>query len=144
MATALAEIVHGSCVCMMHTQTAILFRGKSGAGKSDLTLRMIHLGAELVADDQVVITKKAKAAIASPPPKLQGLLEVRGVGIVKLPFLKSAPLALVVDLVERNKIERLPEHRSVKLAGIEIPCVALHAFDASAPEKVMSAFQVLA
>ena len=45
-------------------------------------------------------------------------MEVRGLGIVNLDPIVSAPLALVADLVTRDAIERLPEPDWYRLAGI--------------------------
>ncbi|MGA9014408.1 MAG: phosphotransferase, partial [Acetobacteraceae bacterium] len=72
----------------------MLLIGPPGVGKSDLLLRLLARGFDLVADDRVDIDE----GIARPPPGLAGLLEVRGLGIVRLPHAAEARLALVVDL----------------------------------------------
>ena len=95
--------VHATCVEWLGR--GVLIRGKPGAGKSDLALRLVDAGAVLVADDQVVL----KNGVASAPARLQGLLEVRGFGIVKLPFVEKTAIALTVDLCAPDEIERLPE-----------------------------------
>src|SRR5436190_12146788 len=87
---------------------AVLLRGPSGAGKSDLALRLIEAGARLVADDQTHLVRKGGTLMATPPAALAGLIEVRGVGIVKLGrnrLLARAPLALLVDLVAPGQVE---------------------------------------
>jgi HPr kinase/phosphorylase len=88
--------VHASCAAYPgpNGDDAILLIGPSGAGKSDLLLRLIHAGWALVADDQVNIDR----GVASAPDALAGVLEVRGLGLFRLPFLRSAPLRLVVQL----------------------------------------------
>jgi len=63
----------------------VLLRGPSGSGKSDLALRLIDDGARLIADDQTHLAKKGHALIATPPPAIAGMIEVRGIGVVKLP-----------------------------------------------------------
>ena len=88
--------LHGSCVS--RDGDAILVVGPPGCGKSDLVLRLLSRGFELVADDQVDVAD----GVASCPAALAGLLEVRGLGIVRLPYRTRARLALVVELDGRG------------------------------------------
>lgn len=118
---------------------AALLRGASGVGKSDLALRLIETGGRLIADDQTHLSRQGRRLIATPPPSLAGLIEVRGVGIVKLArsrVLARAPLALLVDLVPSTKVERLPEPVHETLLGISLKVFALAPFEASAPVKL--------
>src|SRR5438046_8865508 len=78
---------------------AVLLRGTSGAGKSDLALRLIDAGARLVADDQSELRRQGERILVRAPATIGGLIEVRGVGIVRLHPLAAAPRALTVDLV---------------------------------------------
>lgn len=118
--------------CVEWFGLGVLIRGKSGAGKSDLALRLIDAGAALVADDQVLLEN----GIASAPARLQGLLEVRGFGIVKLPFAETTAIALTVDLCSADEIERLPD----RFDGI----MRLDPFCASAVAKIKLALQTIA
>ena len=112
-------LVHATCVALRphgkpsaRAWRAVLLRGPSGAGKSDLALRLIEAGGRLVADDQTRLARHGRGLVATAPTTLAGLIEVRGVGIVKLArgqLLARAPLALLVDLVTPDRIERLPE-----------------------------------
>ncbi len=139
-------LVHATCVALRPPRTtyiegwrAVLLRGPSGAGKSDLALRLIEAGGRLVADDQTQIARYGKALIASAPAALAGLMEVRGVGIVKLSvhqLLSRAPLSLLVDLVVPDRIERLPEAAEEMLLGVGLPVLALAPFEASAAAKL--------
>lgn len=115
---------------------AVLIRGPSGGGKSDLALRLIDAGAMLVADDQSAISNDGGRLFVSVPETIAGLLEVRGLGIVRVPHRARAPLALVVDLVHATDVERLPEPSSAQLLGVMVPRVALAPFEASTPAKV--------
>lgn len=118
---------------------AVLLRGTSGAGKSDLALRLIERGGRLVADDQTHLARQGRRLIATPPPSLAGLIEARGVGIVKLArsqVLVRAPLALLIDLVPSTKVERLPDPTSEVLLGITLNVIALAPFEASTPIKL--------
>lgn len=121
--------LHGSCVA--RDGAAVLLLGPPGSGKSDLVLRLMARGWFLVADDQVVVDGVAVGA----PPALRGMLSIRGLGIFKgLAVAEGARLALVVDLVTRDAVPRLPVPGNWAPAGV--PRVALHGFDAAAPEKV--------
>ena len=118
---------------------ALLLRGPSGAGKSDLALRLIDAGGRLVADDQTRIELHGAGLIATPPATLAGLMEVRGLGIVKLgrgQTLARAPLVLLVDLVAPDDVERLPDPQHETLLDIALPRLALAPFQASAVAKL--------
>ncbi|MDB5711016.1 MAG: HPr kinase [Sphingomonas bacterium] len=112
----------------------VMITGPSGAGKSDLALRLIDRGAILVSDDYTECTTQNGVVIASPPATIAGRIEVRGIGIVDMPHLPRADVMLVVTLGET--VERMPEAYPKRVAGIEIPAIALAAFEASAPIKV--------
>ena len=118
--------IHGTCVA--RDGAGVLILGPPGAGKSDLALRLLRRGFDLVADDQVDIA----AGRASPPATLAGLLEVRGLGIVKCPHVSGVNLKIVVALTETS--ERLPEPE--RHATLDLPLVRVNAGMASAPERV--------
>lgn len=127
--------IHASCVSI--NEVGVLLRGPSGSGKSDLTLRLIGNGAILVADDQVQLLDVAGSLMAKAPDKLAGKLEVRGCGIFSFPRLESVTVRLVVDLVPRIDVQRLPKPASCRLFGFELPHYQLHAFDSSCSLKVI-------
>lgn len=134
--------IHGTCVDWLGA--GILIVGPSGSGKSDLALRLIDAGAMLVADDQCVLSADEDLVFASPAPKLEGLLEVRGVGIIKMgdPIDRSG-IELVVELVEHAQVERLPPMRSAKLEGVALPLLKLYPREASAVLKIKAALVAL-
>ena len=118
---------------------AVLLCGPSGSGKSDLALRLIDSGAVLIADDRTDLSRSGDAVMASPPQALAGLLEIRGVGIVRLPYRSGIPVALIVDLTSETP-PRLPENDACRIIeGIDLPCLSLNPFEASAPAKVRAA-----
>ena len=132
--------VHGTSVSV--GGEGILLRGPSGAGKSDLALRLIDAGAKLVADDQTELHRAGDTLEMTAPTALAGLLEVRGVGIVRVPHVARAPLRLVVDLESETGIERLPEPRCCTIEGVALPLLALYPFAASAAAKLRLALKM--
>ena len=127
--------LHASCAARPGPDgyDAILLLGPPGAGKSDFLLRLIHEGFTLVADDQVVIWN----GIASAPEALAGLLEVRGLGIFRLPHLASAPLRLVIQLGVPAK--RLPQPETHPELGL--PLVTIDPSAPSAPAPAVLALE---
>ena len=109
----------------------MLLLGPPGSGKSDLSLRLIEHGFLLVADDRVDITD----GMASAPAALAGRLEVRGLGIVYLPYLRTSRLALAVDLADQP--DRLPTPRRHPTFGL--PLIGLRSEAASAAQRVVLA-----
>lgn len=109
----------------------VLLIGPAGSGKSDLALRLLGRGFRLVADDRVDIAD----GLASPPASLAGLLEVRGLGIVRLPYAVSVRLALVVELGPAAERLPMPEHHT----GLDLPLIRLDPASASAPDRIILA-----
>lgn len=122
----------------------VMLRGPSGSGKSDLALRLLDDGrgeVRLVADDYTEASARDGALWAATPVQIAGLIEARGVGILRLPddCLHLSPLRvrLCIDMTPGGDIERLPEPESVDLLpGIAVPRLCLDPFQASAPAKV--------
>ena len=147
--------IHATCVALGNK--GVLLRGKSGSGKSDLALRLISqpliwlkdsvgptvppstdpcLG-QLVGDDQIIVWKHTSRLMARPDPRLAGKLEVRGLGIVTVPFVSQISVALVVDLVSRNSVPRMPEaEQCCEINGVRLPLLVLSPFEASAVAKL--------
>ncbi|HEY0107438.1 MAG TPA: HPr kinase/phosphatase C-terminal domain-containing protein [Rhizomicrobium sp.] len=138
--------IHASCV-RWHGK-GILLLGRSGAGKSDLALRLIAGGAVLVADDRCDLSIARGTLQVRAPRTIAGKLEVRGLGIVALPHM-AARVALVVDL--SAPVERMPERRTyVPPAPLELRqsaqplLIALNAFETSAVAKIAASLGLLA
>jgi len=127
-------LVHATAVAICGR--AVLLRGASGSGKSDLALRLIDAGARLVADDQSLLWRDGDALLVRAPEAIAGLIEVRGVGIIKVAPLPLARLAMIADLVAPDCVERLPEPSSETIFGVAIPLIAIAPFEASAPVKL--------
>ena len=127
-----AVTIHATTVAIRGC--AVLLRGESGAGKSDLALRLIDRGAELVADDYTIIPRDGAQLAAGAPATIAGRMEVRGVGIVDWPYRVIAPVALSVVLGVEN--ERMPDARILTLVGIDVPEITIDPRWPSAPIKV--------
>lgn len=128
------EQVHATCISM--DGQGVLLRGPSGSGKSDLALRLIDLGGMLVADDRVNLVNEGGHVIASAPPEIARLLEVRGVGILRLTSLDDIAVRLIVDLVDPDDVPRLPTTAMAGLLGTEMRYLKLNAFESSTPVKI--------
>jgi hypothetical protein len=148
--------IYASCVRLSRAGRAlrapadagVLLLGDSGSGKSDVVLRLIAIGAQLVADDRTELVVERGRLLASPPDRLAGLLEIRGLGIVEMPHAPRARVALVVNLA--GMVKRLPQRRyyspPAPLAlplGARPPLINFSAFDASTPAKVVAAAAAL-
>jgi HPr kinase/phosphorylase len=113
-------ILHASAFA--YEGAGCLVLGEAGSGKSSLLAHALLLGAELIADDQVMLRADGGQLIASAPETLTGIIELYGLGIVSYPYLASHPLHLVVAL-EKGEAERLPEPQQVQYCGLELPFV---------------------
>jgi serine kinase of HPr protein (carbohydrate metabolism regulator) len=125
----LPDTVHGSAVRL--GPHGILIRGASGSGKSTLVLHLLagDAAAQLIADDRVILSVAGGRLLASAPEPLAGLLEVRGQGLIRRPFVSPASIDLVVDLRPPAECPRLPapeEERTVIL-GLALPRLILPA-----------------
>ena len=100
----------------------VLILGASGAGKSRLALALIDQGAELVADDQVVLMAQGGSLYARAPRAIAGMIEARGVGLLRLSHRRLAQIALVVDL-DRPRGARLPKPDTITIAGVTLICL---------------------
>jgi serine kinase of HPr protein (carbohydrate metabolism regulator) len=132
MPTLSSETLHASTIAI--DGRAVLIEGRSGSGKSDLALRLIDRGAKLVSDDYTLVLRQGTGLIARPPGTITGKMEVRGLGIVALPFVSDIPVALIVQL--DLEVLRMPERRLRQIAGIGVRQIALEPFQGSAPIKV--------
>lgn len=123
--------IHATAVAIANR--GVLLVGASGSGKSDLALRLIDRGATLIADDRVEVVVEEDRVWLSAPPQIAGLMEVRGVGLVRMPHV-PAPAALVVDLMLEP--ERLPQPMMREVEGMALPLIAVRPFEETAAIKI--------
>lgn len=126
--------IHGTCVDI--SGVGVLLRGPSGSGKSDLALRLIDEGAILVADDRVDLMVEGGVLTAAAPANLAGMIEVRGLGVMRVPAKPRTTITLIVDLVDWSAVERMPAPMRCRLLGVDTPLMRLCPQGASATAKL--------
>ncbi|MBX2855405.1 MAG: serine kinase [Rhodobacteraceae bacterium] len=112
---------------------AVLIIGPSGAGKSSLGLRLLALGGGLVADDQTQLSAFPNAETptqihATAPTSIAGLIEARGVGLLRVSPLPDARVCWVVELsleTDAPPMQRLPKKRLINIFGVDLPLLPL-------------------
>ena len=125
--------IHSTSVVI--DDNGVLILGDSGSGKSDLALRLIDNGATLISDDISICRKNSNNIYLYCPPEIRGLLEVREIGIITVPFVEKIKLRLVVNLKSNNN-ERFPKDSSFRILGIKIPIINIEGKNSSAVAKI--------
>ena len=127
---------HASCAVL--AGRAVLLRGRPGSGKSELLLRLIaEAGAGLLADDQVLLRRAGDRLIARAPAALDGVVEARGFGLLRLAPAGPAAVVLLADLTASP--ERLPDPAEATLLGFRLRRVEVDPRAASAVAKLQLA-----
>jgi hypothetical protein len=141
-----AAIVYGTCVAL--GDRAVILEGPPGSGKSDLALRFImqtpqEMSPALVSDDQVALVLDNARLIASPPETIAGKIEVRGLGILPMPYRAGVRLCLIAELCEPDRVSRMPPSppRARQIGGLTLPVMQIAPFEASAHLKLRLALQ---
>ena len=125
--------IHSTSVVI--DDNGVLILGDSGSGKSDLALRLIDSGATLISDDISICRKNSNNIYLYCPPEIKGLLEVREIGIITVPFVERIKLRLVVNLKSNNN-ERFPKDSFFRILGIKIPIINIEGKNSSAVAKI--------
>jgi len=113
-----ALTLHATTVAL--GDSGLLILGRSGAGKSGLALALMALGATLVADDRSIVTARGDSLVATCPPSIRGLIEARGLGLLRATPRDEATLAAAVDL-DSAEAERHPPSRKIVLLNRSLP-----------------------
>ena len=127
-------LVHATCVSV--AGIGVLIRGPSGAGKSDLALRLIDGGCILVSDDYCDITVQDGLVSVSTPKAIAGKMEIRGHGITDVALRANTPIGLVVDLMNKENIPRLPESQTCIVEDVVLAHLLIDPDTPSAAAKV--------
>ena len=125
--------IHSTSVVI--DDNGVLILGDSGSGKSDLALRLIDNGTTLISDDISICRKNSNNIYLYCPPEIKGLLEVREIGIITVPFVERIKLRLVVNLKSNNN-ERFPKDSFFRILGIKIPIINIEGKNSSAVAKI--------
>jgi len=115
-----APNLHASAVAF-GPERGVLILGPSGSGKSSLALALIGEGAQLVADDQVLLCPADGRLFVRAPRPTEGLIEARGLGLLRLTARRLARIVLAVDLALPPL--RLPDPVPRRIAGVTILCL---------------------
>jgi len=127
-----SEILHAASVAL--GDFAVLVESRDSAARSDFALRLIDRGGRLIAGDQTVCQRQGSDLIACAPAESHGKIDVPGMGVVTLPVAERARVSLLVVLLDTPPL--FPEPGKRRLAGIDVPVLALAAADLAAPIKV--------
>jgi HPr kinase/phosphorylase len=134
------KLLHATAVSI--DGNGVLLLGPAGSGKSDLALRLIDRGAILISDDAVPLETNGQLPLLTAAPNIEGRLEVRGLGICSVPFLTSAQLRLVAQLVDQ--VDRIPpDNLAITIAGFAVPLVNIVPFEGSSTIKLEYAMRAV-
>jgi serine kinase of HPr protein (carbohydrate metabolism regulator) len=110
--------------CVAIGGRAVLIEGPPGSGKSSLALALIDRGAVLVGDDGVMLEAAGGALVARPHPRTAGLLEVRNLGLISVPFAEATPVTLVLRL-DPEAPRFIERAETCERGGVALPLVRL-------------------
>ena len=127
------KTIHATSVVI--EDSGVLIVGNSGLGKSDLALRLIDSGATLISDDITICKKVDDSIFLFSPLQTRGLLEVREVGIMTVPYVDNIKLFLIVELVD-HEIERLPSKKIGKFMNLNISKIKIYGKNSSSVAKI--------
>jgi HPr kinase/phosphorylase len=131
-------VMHGSFIDVYGI--GVMFTGKSGIGKSEIALDLVERGHRLVADDVVVVSKKAESVLMGSGTNLvQHFMEIRGLGIIDvrtvfgiraIRFQKR--VEVIVELLnwdpEREYDRTGLDTQTIDLLGVDVELIRLPIF----------------
>lgn len=116
----------------------ILLKGKSGIGKSEMTLELIKKNHLFVGDDRIIIQQRNNRLYGQSHEMLKNLIEVRGLGILDLSkiyglqvLLDESKIDLVIELIhlddeQYKSIDRLgSKYKHIKILDTKVPIVTI-------------------
>lgn len=114
----------------------LLICGPSGSGKSDLALRIMDAGGSLIADDYTDVVVDGGKVMAAAPAATAGMMEVRGVGLLKVPAIRTARIDMVLECVKPESVERMPDKEMHMIEDVPLPKWRINPFESSAVAKI--------
>lgn len=114
----------------------LLLCGPSGSGKSDLALRLMDAGGSLIADDYTDVEVEDGKVMATAPTATAGLMEVRGLGLLKVPAIRTSRIDMVLECVKPEFVERMPDKETHAIEGVLLPKWRVNPFESSAVAKI--------
>jgi serine kinase of HPr protein (carbohydrate metabolism regulator) len=123
----MSTLVHGTALVV--GTTGLILLGPSGAGKSSMSLKLLagarRAGqfATVLSDDQVFLDVVNGRIVATAPPTIKGLIELRGSGIGRVDTIESSVLHLALSVFEVDASTRIPEENQhwAPIDGVNVP-----------------------
>ncbi|GKX33343.1 MAG: HPr kinase [Rhizobiaceae bacterium MnEN-MB40S] len=137
--------IHASAI--VTGETGLLIIGPPASGKSHLARQCLLDArsrgrfAALVSDDRVIVEEAGQRLIASSPPEIAGLIEIRGSGIIGVDYMPQAVMHVAIRAVDAEDSERLPERQFFEpLPGVNLPLLYMVADRMIGPLDLVEAF----
>lgn len=137
----MAETIQIHATAFIYRDQGCLVLGDAGSGKTSLAAQMLLHGAELIADDQVLLTQADGSLVAQAPATTQGVMELRGMGLIRLAYTR-APIHCVIQL-QMDAVERLPEPETKRWLEVEVPMIRLQQGDHGAAARLALYLQAM-
>ena len=129
----ISKRIHGSSIAL--EDNGVLIVGRSGSGKSELALRLIDSGGTLISDDQTLCLKKQNEIFLFSIKAIYGLLEIRNMGIIKVPYVENVKMKIIVSLVQKKTVQLYSKNKK-RLLGINFPHLEIEPNEISAVAKI--------
>jgi hypothetical protein len=116
--------IHATAVAI--GDLALVICGPSKAGKSTLALQLIAASEAgcpivLIGDDRLLVSRRDREVIVAPHPRIAGLIEKRGDGILAMAYCAQAVVGAIVSLGLTDREDGCAP--SYDLAGKTLPCL---------------------
>ena len=112
-----SALIHASTVSL-GPEAGIMIEGPSGSGKSRLAMALMACGAQLVADDISLLFRTPTGLFVRAPHSISGLIEARGLGILRTGTRRLTRITLVIGLMPGQAVPpRLPAPRQCERLG---------------------------
>lgn len=129
--------IYATCAAL-DEGACFLFLGESGSGKTDMALRLMDVGWKLISDDRVALIAENNKLFAMPTVRSQGLIEMRGVGVYRLPEDKCLAKSKVIAAIQCEDVlpQRLQDPLEAVWCGVPVPFWRMRVKDPSSTAKL--------